>query len=194
MTRCILAVLVAAIMSAATVAAETVAIVHARAWTMTAAGPLDNATLVLAEGKIVSIAAGAQPPAGARLIDAQGRNVTPGLMHAATQLGLIEVSAATETNDSSVASGSLGAAFDVQYAVNPNSEAIALARSDGLTRAISYPSGSALAPWSGKAVLLRLQESQSLIESAGVGIFATIGNSTSKSAGGCAVGTAAGRP
>lgn len=164
--------------------AETIAIVRARAWTMLAAEPLDNATLVLADGKIVSIAAGAQPPVGARVIDAQGRNATPGLMHAATQLGLIEVSAATETNDSSVATGSLGAAFDVQYAFNPNSESIALARSDGVTRAITFPGSSAVAPWSGVAALLRLHESSALVENSGVAVFVSIGSSTSKSAGG----------
>jgi imidazolonepropionase-like amidohydrolase len=164
--------------------AETVAIVHARAWTMLAAEPLDNATLVLADGKIASVAAGAQPPVGARVIDARGRNVTPGLMHAATQLGLIEVSAATETNDSSVATGTLGAAFDVQYAINPNSESIALARSDGVTRAVTFPGSSAVAPWSGTAVLLRLHEPQALIEGVGTAIVVSIGNRTSKSAGG----------
>jgi imidazolonepropionase-like amidohydrolase len=94
------------------------------------------------------------------------------------------VSAATETNDSSVASGPLGVAFDVQYAINPNSELIALARADGVTRAVTYPGGSGVAPWSGLGALLRLHEIESPLETAAVGVFAGVGNRTSKSAGG----------
>jgi imidazolonepropionase-like amidohydrolase len=101
--------------------AETVAIVNARAWTMTAETPIETATIVARDGKIVSVAAAGAVPAGARVIDAAGRIVTPGLVNAATQLGLTEVSGARETNDQSVASGALGAAFDVQYALNANS-------------------------------------------------------------------------
>ncbi|MEP7243846.1 MAG: amidohydrolase family protein [Gammaproteobacteria bacterium] len=163
--------------------AETVAIVHARAWTMTADTPLDNATIVVTDGKIVSVGAGTAAPAAARVIDAKGQPVTPGLMHSATQLGLLEASGANETVDSRVTTGTLGAGFDIQYAINPNSVLIQLARADGLTRAIAYPGSTAVAPFAGTGVLLHLNESTDLLERTAVGVFVVIGN-RSTSAGG----------
>src|SRR6202022_2199877 len=79
--------------------AETVAITHAKAWTMTTTEPVENATIVITDGKITSVAPGGSAPSAARLIDAKGRPVTPGLISAATHLGLLEVSNATETGD-----------------------------------------------------------------------------------------------
>jgi imidazolonepropionase-like amidohydrolase len=111
--------------------------------------------------------------------------VTPGLVHAASHLGLLEVSNATETVDSGVKSGSaLGAAFDVQYAINPNSTLIQLARSDGVSRTITYPVHSGVAPFSGTGALLRLTDSSDLVERTGVGVFAVIGGRSSGDAGG----------
>jgi imidazolonepropionase-like amidohydrolase len=164
--------------------AETIAITHAKAWTMTAENPVENATIVIADGKITSVSSGGGTPPAARVIDAKGRPVTPGLVHAASHLGLLEVSNATETVDSGVKSGSLGAAFDVQYAINANSTLIQLARSDGVSRAITYPVHSGVAPFSGTGALLRLTDSSDLVERTGVGVFAVIGARSSGDAGG----------
>lgn len=163
--------------------AQTLAIVHARAWTLTAATPVENATVVVTDGRIASVAAGASPPAHAHVIDAKGHPVTPGLVHPATHLGLVEVSAATETVDSGTKASSLGAAFDVQYALNPNSALIQLARADGVTRAISYPVSSGVPPFSGRGALLRLSDSGELLERAGVGVFVSIGDQRGEGGG-----------
>jgi imidazolonepropionase-like amidohydrolase len=165
-------------------AAETIAITHAKAWTMTTTDPVENATVVITDGKITSVVSGGTAPSAARLIDAKGRPVTPGLIHAATHLGLVEVSNATDTVDSAVKSGSLGAAFDVQYAINSNSTLIQLARADGVSRAISYPVNSGVAPFSGTGVLLRLVDSSDLVERTDIGVFAVIGGRSSSDAGG----------
>jgi imidazolonepropionase-like amidohydrolase len=165
-------------------AAETVAITHAKAWTMTTTDPVENATVVITDGKITSVASGGTAPSAARLIDAKGRPVTPGLFHAATHLGLLEVSNSTDTVDSGVKSGSLGAAFDVQYAINPNSTLIQLARADGVSRAITYPVNSGVAPFSGTGALLRLVDSSDLVERTDIGVFAVIGGRSSSDAGG----------
>src|ERR1041385_3791290 len=55
-------------------AADTIAIVHAQAWTMTGAsgGRIDDATIVIRDGHYDSVQAGAAAPAGARVIDAAG--------------------------------------------------------------------------------------------------------------------------
>jgi imidazolonepropionase-like amidohydrolase len=164
--------------------AETVAIVNARAWTMTAETPVENATIVVREGKVVSIAAAGTVPSGARVIDAAGRIVTPGLVNAATQLGLTEVSGARETNDQSVASGSLGAAFDIQYALNANSTLVAQARADGVTEAMVFPGGSASAPFQGRGALVHLKDDGDILDHAQAALFVRVGSGGSDKAGG----------
>ena len=156
--------------------AETIAIVHAKAWTLTAATSVENATVVVSDGKIASVAADGAAPAGARVIDAKGRPLTPGLVHPATHLGLLEVSAATDTVDTGTKAASLGADFDVQYAINPNSALVQLARADGVTRAVSYPVRSGIPPFAGMGALLRFRDSGDVVESGGAGVFVSIGN------------------
>jgi len=156
--------------------AQTIAIVHAKAWTLTAATPVENATVVVSDGKIASVAADGTAPAGARVIDAKGRPLTPGLVHPATHLGLLEVSGATDTVDTGTKTASLGADFDVQYAINSNSALVQLARADGVTRAVSYPVRSGVPPFAGIGVLLRLGDSGDVVESGGAGVFVSIGN------------------
>jgi imidazolonepropionase-like amidohydrolase len=173
--------IVAALALASIVAAhaETVAIVHARAWTLTSEAPVEDATIVVTDGKIMSVAAGGSAPAAARILDAKGRPATPGLMNAASQLGLVEVGAASETVDHTIkpgVPGQPGAGFDVQYAVNPNSSLIQVARTDGLARAVSYPGGSGVAPFSGSGALLHLLERGDIVERPRIGVFVSIGN------------------
>ena len=158
------------------VVALTVAIIHAKAWTLTEPTPVENATLVMTDGKIISVSSGGSVPDGARVFDAHGRPLTPGLVHPATHLGLLEVSLASDTVDTSTKSTSLGADFDIQYGINANSALVELARADGLTRAISYPGRSGIPPFSGTGALLRLGESGDIVERPGVGVFVVIGN------------------
>jgi imidazolonepropionase-like amidohydrolase len=164
--------------------AETLAITHVKAWTLTSAESVEDATIVITDGKITSVLASGPIPPAARILDAKGRQATPGLIHAATHLGLLEVSNATETVDTGIKSGSLGAAFDVEYGINANSTLIQVARADGVSRAITYPVHSGGAPFAGSGVLLRLKQSSDLVERAPIGVFAVIGGRTSADAGG----------
>lgn len=119
------------------VAAETVAIVNARLETASPAGIIANGTIVLKDGKIVAVGAGVTAPAGARVIDAAGGVVTPGLIAPSSSLTVTEVEQVSSTRDDR--SGSLSAGFDISYGVNPNSTMIPLARSTGLTRVVVTP-------------------------------------------------------
>ena len=131
------AVLLAALLGTPAVA-ETVAITNARIETVGSAGEIGNGTIVIKDGRIAAVGAGVRPPAGARIIDAQGQVVTPGLFAASTNLTVAEVDGVRETRDDQ-AGGKLGAAFDVQYGVNPASTIIPLARQGGITRAMVTP-------------------------------------------------------
>lgn len=175
-------VALAAFLATAVSQGEPVAIIGAQAHTMTRAGVLDNATIVIRDGRIATVQSGVQPPTGARIVDAGGRIVTPGLMSAGTQLGVVEVNAGAA--DEAVNAGPFGAAFDIQYALNPNSLAYAVARADGLTRAVVRPGGSAEAPFSGVGALLRLSPSPDIVERARAGLFVSVGGLSAASAGG----------
>jgi imidazolonepropionase-like amidohydrolase len=164
--------------------ARPLAIVHATAVTMTASRPVANATIVVDGGRIASVQANGVAPAGAEIIDARGRTVTPGLVNGSTQLGLVEVSSATETRDTVATGGALGASFDVSYALNGNSALVALARADGLTRALSYPGASEVPPFAGLAALIRLRPGVDILDRPRAAMFVVIGGgSWERSAG-----------
>jgi imidazolonepropionase-like amidohydrolase len=165
-------------------AGQVVAIIHARAFPISPRGVVEDATLVFAGGHIVSLTPHGASPPGAQIVDAAGRIVTPGLMNGATQLGLGEVSGASDTQDQGVATGPLGAAFDVHYALNPNSTLLPVARADGLTRAMSYPAAAATAPFSGAGALIRLSSGSDILERPRAAMFAEVGDNTLARAGG----------
>lgn len=158
--------------------AETLAIVHARAWTMAAAVPIEDATILVRDGRIAAIGRALPVPAGARVIDARQRIVTPGLMSGATQLGLVEVSSAQDTVDTSAVNGPLGAAFDIQYGLNPNSVLIPIARADGLTRGFVFPRRSSGAPFMGQGASIVLVEGPDILERPHAAMLAAVGGAT----------------
>ena len=57
----------------------TTAIVHAKLYTMESAQPLEDATIVVRGGVVLSVGAALAPPAGARVVDAGGRIVARSL-------------------------------------------------------------------------------------------------------------------
>jgi imidazolonepropionase-like amidohydrolase len=120
--------------------AETIAITNAKIETVAAAGEIANGTVVIKDGKIAAVGANVATPAGARIIDAKGQVVSPGLIAAATNLGVEEVEGVATTRDETAGS-EIGAAFDISYGINPNSTLIPIAREHGLTRAIVTPVG-----------------------------------------------------
>ena len=124
----------AALIAATPAAAETVAIVNARLESGTAAPAIPSGTIVLRDGRIAAVGAGVSAPVGARVIDARGGVVTPGLIAPSTNLSVSEIEAVTSTRDDR--SGRLSAGFDISYGVNPASAMIPLARQTGVTSAV----------------------------------------------------------
>jgi imidazolonepropionase-like amidohydrolase len=108
---------------------------------------LENATIVVRDGKIAAIGAGAavKVPAGARRIDAKGQVVTAGFVDAYTTLGLSEILLEPGSTDGSLeetpAGDQIHAAFRVVDAYNTQSVAVPIARTGGVTSVISVPTG-----------------------------------------------------
>lgn len=77
---------------------ETLLVQNATVWTEGPAGRLDNADLLVEDGKIKEIGHGLLAPPGAKLIDATGMHVTPGLIdchsHTAISRGVNEATSA----------------------------------------------------------------------------------------------------
>ncbi|WP_114953729.1 amidohydrolase family protein [Sphingosinicella terrae] len=161
---------------AAPAAAESWAITGARAHTATSQGTIEDATILIRDGTIVSVASGGAVPAGTRSRSAGGRNVTPALAAAATQIGLSDLGSAPESDDRRIRSGPLGAAFIVADSVDPGSLTLALARADGVGHAFVFPGPPAQGVISGYGAWLSLadpaapvaQEQAALVAVAGI--------------------------
>jgi imidazolonepropionase-like amidohydrolase len=76
------ALLLSALLAAAPAAGETTAIVGATVLTVSKAGNLEKATVLIRDGKIAAVGADVQVPAGAKVIDGAGRYVMPGIIDA----------------------------------------------------------------------------------------------------------------
>ena len=159
------------------------AITNADAHSMTPAGRMENATILLKDATILAIGPDIGVPDGARIIDAQGHTVTPGLIASATYLGLVEVGSSLDTDDRSASSEMLGASFDIRYGLNFNSVLIPVARADGLTHAVVMPSASSQTPFAGTGVLINTGIGDDLLERAGIAMFAGIDGPSSSQPG-----------
>lgn len=138
-----------ALLLSALPAAADVAIINARVHTMTTEGTLDNATVVVRDGRVSAVGVDVAAPDGIEVIDANGRHVTPGIFDPLSSLGAVEVSLEDSTVDTTH-TGRYGAGFDISSAINPASSVIGVNRIEGVTRALVVPS----APYEGGASVL----------------------------------------
>ena len=82
--------------------AEDLLIRGARVHTAGDAGTLENADILVSDGRIAAVGAGLAASAGATVVEAKGRPVTPGLFGGVTQFGLEEVSQESSTFDAAL--------------------------------------------------------------------------------------------
>lgn len=164
--------------------AETVAITGGAVHTLGKAGVLENATILIDSGKIKAVGVGIAIPADARVIDAKGHIVTPGLMNSYTDLGLDELTEnAEETMDSVAPRADIGPGFDVYYGLNPNSVTIPVARIEGMTRAIAAPSaGTSI--FAGTGAEIHLGNGSDILAKRKIGMFIELGEKGGEIAGG----------
>jgi len=122
--------------------AQTVAITGGTVALGDGSAPIPNGTVVFAGGRVVSAGAGTAVPAGATVIDARGKWVTPGLVTGPNDLGLLDADGVSESNDVSARTTPFAAGIDVAAVINPRSVAIGNERLGGVTRALVSPGAS----------------------------------------------------
>ena len=130
---------------------ETIAIRNAKIVTVTGA-TIEHGTVVVKDGKIAAAGANIPIPKAAKVIDATGLSVYPGMIDSNTILGLTEVGQVNSTVDTTEL-GDFKANMKALTAVNPGSELIPVARSNGVTTVLTCPRGGLIA---GQCALINL--------------------------------------
>lgn len=119
-------------------------------------GPaMPDTAVVIRDGRIAAITAAddADIPEHASVVRIEGLHVWPGLIDAATSLGLTEIGRIPESVDAGEI-GRFQPDLRVHWAINPHSELIDVARAGGLTTACILPRGGVIA---GQAEVIRLR-------------------------------------
>lgn len=150
MNKSLISLLIAAAVSPAMAndivpgAKQTAAILLTDATIHTASSAvLENADLLMVDGKIAAIGVDLAAPAGAKVVSLQGKHLYPGLIALANQLGLIEIEAVRATDDTSEVTDT-NPDIRARIAYNADSEVIPTVRANGFSYSLVYPKGRAL--------------------------------------------------
>ncbi|MGH7656004.1 MAG: hypothetical protein ACREN6_15210, partial [Gemmatimonadaceae bacterium] len=132
------------------------AITHAKIVPVT--GPeIASGTLVIGmDGKIKALGANVSVPAGAKVIDATGLSVYPGMMDGGTSMGLSEIPQGAESTVDVTEVGDFNPNVQAFFGINPHSAHVGVTRVVGVTHVVSSPKGGII---SGQAALINLSGS-----------------------------------
>ncbi len=163
---------------------QTYVIQNAKVHTLSSAGTLQRASVVVVNGKIAAVGASVKIPPGAQIIKGDGLEVYPGMINAWGNIGLTEIPSVEVTNDSNEM-GSYKPQLLGYSAIHPASEHIPVARANGITAALSAPGGGVIA---GQATLLHLDgwtvDEMAIVKSAGMAVnFPSLSGGRGRSSG-----------
>jgi imidazolonepropionase-like amidohydrolase len=177
--------------------AGTVVYQGATVHTMGPAGTLEDATIVIRDGRFAAVGVDIEiPPAAksgsddAHVINASDKIITPGFFSAMSQLGLTEVNGVDETVDYYQTGERFSASFDIAEAYNHRSTLIAINRAGGITRALTAPSpgyseGGAISQlFSGLAAVVQLGNRPDFVADKKAAMVVSLGEDGSAVAGG----------
>jgi len=142
-------------------------------------GQSDNpyfGNILIKNGKILSISDDISN--AERIIDADGRIVTPGFIASDTEIGVIEIGSLSVTRDDSPKIYNIG--FSIFDAFNPNSTLIPWNRANGITSALSLPKNS-LSPIGGLGSFFDLNSDLNISGKKDIVMIGKVGGSSSKS-------------
>ncbi|MCS6874914.1 MAG: amidohydrolase family protein [Pyrinomonadaceae bacterium] len=116
-------------------------------------GIIENGVVIIENGKIAAVGQNVSIPSKAEVINARGLFVYPGMIDAATTLGLVEIPlGANGTVDVSEV-GDNNANAKAIVGINPHSSHVNVARINGVTTVLSMPTGGLI---SGQAAVINL--------------------------------------
>ena len=119
-------------------AGPATAITNARIYPISSA-PIDKGTIVIRGNRIEAIGANVAVPAGAQVIDARGGEMYPGFIDARTSIGLNEPGPRGFEDTAEMLD--INASVKAQVAYQSDSDAIPVARVNGITSAAVIPTG-----------------------------------------------------
>jgi hypothetical protein len=177
--------------------AADVLIRGAKVYTVSGRGTLEKADVLVHAGRIAAVgessAAGLQIPAGAKVVEAKGRPLTPGVFAGLTHIGIEEISAESSTVDASLDFKSptwdqkWRPEFDVTLAYNPRSTLVPVMRIEGLTWTVLAPgAGDSIIAGQGGAVALdgTLEQGSRAVLEGSRSLFVKLGSEAEKLTGG----------
>jgi imidazolonepropionase-like amidohydrolase len=106
-----------------------------------AGAEIQNGSVVVRNGRIIGVGKNLSVPKDLKVIDGKGMQVYPGMIDAATQVGLIEINSIRESEDVTEL-GKFNPQLVALTAVNPSSEHIPVTRVNGITTVAATPEGS----------------------------------------------------
>lgn len=106
------------------------------------AADIPNSSVLVIDGKIADIGPHLSAHQGARVIDGRGLHLYPGLINAATNVGLAEIESMRDTIDLDEI-GTFNPELRAEVAFNPSSEHVEVTRASGITSVITLPGSGA---------------------------------------------------
>ncbi|MFN2431973.1 MAG: amidohydrolase [Gemmatimonadota bacterium] len=121
---------------------------------LTAAGPLlENASVLLEDGRVAAVGIDVAPPPGARIVDATGRWITPGIIDVHSHLGVYPAPGVEAVSDGNEATDPNTAEVWAEHSIWPQDPQFALARAGGVTSLRILPGSANL--FGGRGVTLK---------------------------------------
>lgn len=121
--------------------AQTIAINGGKIVTNSDTGILETTNILIENGRVKSFSQG-EALSGDTVIDASSAWVTPGIFAAVSNLGLVEVGAERNSNDSRAENENASVRIRAADSYNPKTSSIAVSRAGGVTHAAVIPGAS----------------------------------------------------
>ena len=185
-----LMIALACVLAANYAIAENILFTNATVHTMGPSGTLENASVLVRDGRFAAVGNSIDDDIDAEVVDATGKIITPGFFSAMGQLGLTEVSAVDGSVDFQQAGQHYTASFTVADAYNHRSVLVATNRAGGITRALTAPAAGygdgvdASAVFSGLAAVVQLGDQPGFIAAPNAAMVVNLGESGGELAGG----------
>ncbi|WP_371398202.1 amidohydrolase family protein [Fretibacter rubidus] len=163
--------------------AQDVLIKDAKVVTNTAAGIIEAGDVLVRNGKIAQVAADIPTPDGVTMLDGTGKWVTPGLFAPYSQIGLVEISLESSTNDIRGRESKTSVSDRAVDSFNPKTPVMGNTRVEGITHIASVP-GTGMNIFGGTGLIANTSGQFDSIENTDAFISVELGAGGASTAGG----------